>query len=37
MTNQMIIAAEQIRLLNEGKLGYTGRKLKVFNVATQQD
>lgn len=37
MTNQMIIAAEQLRLVKEGKLGYTGRKIKVFNIVTQQD
>lgn len=37
MTNAMIIMGEQIRLLNEGVLKLTGRKIQVFNVATQQE
>ena len=34
MTNAMIIIAEQLRLLDEGVLHYTGRTIPVYNLAT---
>jgi len=37
MTNQMIIASEQTRLAQEGVLKYTGRKIQVFNLVTQEE
>ena len=33
MTNTMIIATEQLRLLNDGILHYTGKMIEVYNMA----
>lgn len=37
ITNAMIVAMEQARLLEEGVLRYTGRTLHGFNILTQQE
>lgn len=37
MTNAQIIAVEQVRLAQEGILKYTGRKIQVFNLVTQEE
>ncbi len=37
MTNAMIIELNKIELVKQGVLKYTGKKIKVFNVATQQE
>ena len=36
MTNEMIILTEQIELLRQGVLKYTGRKIKVLNMISNE-